>query len=83
MNNTLDSSFNVNNVVVVLFKLWQFLCVFFAHLLHNVTSDAQFWHVPIMGMMRSMCTLFNNRDINGTKPNFRIASLFGLDSDSE
>lgn len=47
------------------------------------TSDAQFWQVPIIGTIKSICTLFNKRDINGTKPNFRIASLFGFDSESE
>lgn len=91
MNNTLNGSvymyihstihLNVNNVVV---QSGAIFFDFFRPMLHNIiTSDAQFWHVPIMGMMRSMCTLFNNRDINGTKPNFRITSLFGLDSDNE
>lgn len=68
---------------MLLLKVWQFAVVFFVPFCLIRTSDAQFWQVPIMGMMRSMCTLFNNRDINGTKPNFRIASLFGLDSDNE
>lgn len=49
----------------------------------HVTSDAQFWHVPIIGTIKSMCTLFNSRDIKGTNPFFLIASLFGFDSESE
>lgn len=60
------------------------VAIFFTVLLHSiVTSDAQFWAQPIIGMIKSMCILFNKRDISGTKPNTRIASLFGLDSESE
>lgn len=50
---------------------------------HVLTSDAHCWHVAIIGMMRSICTLLSKRDINGTSPHFRIDSLFTRDSDSE